>query len=306
MGSKRFVLSLNTTGSDYQVEEAAEAERAAHELGAELKVLYAEGDAVRQSEELLNEIYSRSGRPYAIVVQPVGTPLKQVANAAITAGIGWVVLNRDADYLEELRSRSKVPVLEVTTDHTEIGRIQGLQMVALLPNGGHVLYLEGPILSQEAQQRKEGTLETKSQDITLHSMRSQWGRQHAAAVVEGFLRLSTSHESKIALIAAHSDSIAMGARDAFEGISDPVERHHWLSLPFLGCHGCKNSGQVWTENGLLTATVHMPLLTGLAFRLVDKAMSGSNVDAVTVVVPQSFPPVERLKPRNSVTVGMTR
>jgi hypothetical protein len=43
-----------------------------------------------------------------------------VAQAAINAGLGWPVLNRDASYIAELRQASKVPIFGVSSD--QVGR----------------------------------------------------------------------------------------------------------------------------------------------------------------------------------------
>jgi len=294
--NNRFVLSLITRENDYQAEEATEAERVAYQLGVDLNILYAEGDAVNQSQQLLEQVYAADEkRPAGCIVQPVGTSLPQVASAACAKGIGWVVLNRDADYLPELIRMAKAPAFEVTTDHMEIGRIQGRQMAVLLPQGGMALYLEGPSGSPAVQQRKAGMLETKPANIQLCVIRSQWGRHHAAEAVASWLRLATSRQEKLGLVAAQSDTLAMGAREAIESNVPPSERARWLALPFLGCDGCRNTGQAWTDQHLLTATVHVPLLSGVAIRLLQSALRGARVEPRTLMMPESYPPIAQLK-----------
>src|SRR4029077_7170242 len=132
--------------NDYQIEQAQAAEQAARSLGVELQTLYANNDAITQSTQILKAVQSaESLRPDAIIFEPVGgTALPQVARAAVSAGIGWAVLNRESSYVPELRKSSKVPVFTITSDHVEIGRIQGQQFAALLPQGGAVLYVQGP------------------------------------------------------------------------------------------------------------------------------------------------------------------
>ena len=141
MKKPKFVVSLTTRDNDYQQEQALSAQQAAAKAGVEIELLYAENDAVLQSQQLLKVIQtSPEFRPAGIIFEPVGgTAMPQVAKAAVTAGIGWVVLNRDAEYLAELRRVSKVPAFSITSDHTEIGRIQGRQIAALLPSGGSIL-----------------------------------------------------------------------------------------------------------------------------------------------------------------------
>jgi ribose transport system substrate-binding protein len=301
-----FILSLITRESDYQVEEAAEAERVARQFGVELNVLYADNDAVTQSQQLLDKICGHDADQSAgIIVQPVGTSLRQVAHAASSAGIGWVVLNRDADYLAELRRTSKAPAFEVTMDHVEIGRIQGRQMAALLPEGGMALYLEGPSTNPTALQRKAGMLETKPANIQLRTIRSQWGKHHAATAVASWLCLSTSHQIRFGLVAAQSDTLAMGAREAIESELSVSERDQWLALPFLGCDGCVNTGRKWTDEHLLTATVRVPLLSGTAINLLLKALTGKPVEPRTLIMPEPYPAIAELRERRP-TAGSPR
>src|ERR1700720_785354 len=127
MKKLRFLVSLTTRDNDYQLEQAAAAQEAARRLGADLEILYADNDAITQSTQILKAIQvAPELRPDAIVFEPVGaTALPQVARTAVGAGICWAVLNRDASYVPELRKTSKVPIFTVTSDHVEIGRIQG-------------------------------------------------------------------------------------------------------------------------------------------------------------------------------------
>ncbi|MGC2057201.1 MAG: substrate-binding domain-containing protein, partial [Candidatus Sulfotelmatobacter sp.] len=159
----RFLVSLHTRENDFQVAQAQTAEATAHKLASAVEILFADNDAVNQSTQLLKAIQNQvESRPDAIVVEPFGgTALPQVARAASAAGIGWAVLNRKPDYLSDLRKPATAPMFAVSSNHFEIGRIQGRQFAALLPRGGSVLYIEGPSQSSSAQEREAGMLETK-------------------------------------------------------------------------------------------------------------------------------------------------
>ena len=127
MGNLRILISLTTNDNDYQVEQANAAEQAAHKHGIDLKIIYSDNDAINQSTQILKVIQEaeEADRPNAIIFEPVGgTALPQVARAAVNQGIAWVVLNREATYVPELRGLGKAPVFVVTVDHVEIGRIQ--------------------------------------------------------------------------------------------------------------------------------------------------------------------------------------
>src|ERR1043166_5776121 len=146
MKKLRVAVSLVTTENDYQLEQATAAEQTGNSLGVEVEVIFADGDAITQSQQLLKMIQSDSvARPQAIMVEPAGaTGLPQVARAAASSGIAWVLLNHEGNYISELRQAYAVPIFMVGSDHAEIGRIQGRQFAALLRRGGRILYIQGP------------------------------------------------------------------------------------------------------------------------------------------------------------------
>ena len=297
MDDLKFLISLTNNDNDYQQEQAAAAQKAAQRLQVGLEIVYAQNDAITQSQQLLKIIQSGTrSRPDAIVFEPVGaTALLQVARAAVAAGIGWVVLNRDVDYLSELRRFPKVPAFAITSNHVEIGRIQGRQMAALLRKGGCVLYIEGPKESSAARQRTAGMNETKPVEVQIKTLRAQWTEGSAFKAVSSWQRLSTSRDSHISLICAQDDSMAMGARRAFQEQSGPGEREKWLGLPFTGCDGLANTGQAWVRNGALAATIVVPPNAGLALEmLVQEIRKGVQAPERTLTVPSSFPSVEVL------------
>jgi ribose transport system substrate-binding protein len=297
MKKLKFIVSLTNNDNDYQIEQAANAEAAAKRLGVEVQIIHAENDSVNQSQQLLKIIQSRTqALPDGIIFEPVGgTALPQVARAAAMAGIGWVVLNRDAEYIAELRKAFQVPVFSITSDHEQIGRIQGRQFAAILPHGGSVLYIQGPSESLAAKQRTSGMQETKPVGVQVKMMKAQWTEASAHRTVSSWLRLSTSRQTQLDLIAAQDDSMALGARKAFQEELDPVVRERWLKLPFIGCDGLPNSGQTWVRRGLLTATIFVPPNAGNALEiLVQSLQSGTLPAERSLIEPVPIPTLEAL------------
>ena len=179
-----FLVSLTNDDNDYQQEQAKAAETAARRLDVDIKIIHAGNDAVTQSQQLLEFIQSRTLRPDAIVFEPVGsTGFPQVARAAGAAGMGWAILNHEVDYIPELRRTFKVPAFSISSDHEEVGKIQGKQFAALLPQGGSVLYIEGPTNSSAAHQRTAGMNRTKPANIVVKTMRGNWTEESAYRAV---------------------------------------------------------------------------------------------------------------------------
>jgi ribose transport system substrate-binding protein len=297
MKKLRFLVSLTTDDNDYQIEQSESAEQAARKTGVEVQIVHAQNDAINQSTQILKAVQSQKElRPDAIIFEPVGgTALPQVARAAASAGIGWVVLNRDASYVEELRRTSTAPIFAISSDHVEIGRIQGRQMGALLRGGGSVLYIQGPSENSAAKERTAGMQETKPNNIQVTVLKAQWTQESAQRSVRSWLKLTTSQKAAMDLVSAQDDSMAMGARDAFKELTNEDERERWLKLPFTGCDGLPKTGQAWVRSGLLVATVFVPPNTGQAIEMLVDAMQNRKMPPERVLtVPVSIPALDAL------------
>jgi ribose transport system substrate-binding protein len=297
MANLRFIVSLITKDNDYQVEQAAAAQAAAQKVGVDAQILYADDDAITQSTQLLKAIQSDAAmRPHAIVFEPVGgTAFPQVAQAAVSAKIGWAALNREADYIPKLRKTAQVPVFTISSDHKEIGRIQGRQFAALLPKGGCVLYIQGPSENSAARDRTAGMQMTAPHNVQIISLRGRWTEESAQRAVESWLRLNTSNKTQIDVVGAQNDLMAIGARKAFDGVTNIADRERWLRLPFTGVDGLMKTGQTWVRGGTLAATVVVPTNAGQAILMMTEALkTGKDVAERTLTIPESLPEIEKL------------
>ena len=299
MAKLRILVSLTTDDNDYQIEQAQSADEAAKRLGVTAEIIYAGNDAISQSTQLLKAVQAApETRPNAIVFEPVGgTALPQVARAAVAVGIGWAILNREANYIEELRKTSTTPIFAISSDHLEIGRIQGRQFAALLPRGGAVLYIQGPSENSAAKDRTLGMQETKPANIQIIALRGQWTEESAQRAVRSWLKLSTSQKTAVDIVGAQDDSMAVGARKAFEELPE-ADRERWLKLPFTGCDGLPKTGQSWVRSGLLAATVFVPPNAGQAIEMFVQAIQQSkHLPDRVLTVPTSIPPLSTLSAR---------
>lgn len=297
MKKLRFLVSLTTRENDYQLEQAAAAQDAARRLGADLEILYADNDAITQSTQILKTVQAAPQlRPDAIVFEPVGaTSLPQVARTAVGAGICWAVLNREAEYLTELRKTSRVPIFSVSSDHQEIGKIQGQQFAALLPRGGSILYIQGPSENSAAKDRTEGMHSALPSKIQVTALRGQWTEESAYKSISSWLRLNLARKGGIDLVGAQNDAMAIGARKSFEELIQGEEREQWLRLPYTGVDGLPKTGQAWVRTGTLKATVIVPPNAGQAISMIAEALkTGSGIPERSYTTASSFPLLEKL------------
>jgi ribose transport system substrate-binding protein len=294
----RLLISLMTRENDYQLEQAASAQESAASLGIDAQIIFADNDAITQGTQLLKIIQADPAtRPDAIVCEPVGGPcLPQVARAAVQAGIPWVLLNREAEYIAELRRTApRLPIFSIGSDQKEVGRIQGQQLGALVRNGGGVLQIQGPSENSTAKDRTQGMQSALPPHIPVTTLRGQWTEESAQRSVESWLRLNTSQKISISAIAGQNDAMAMGARKAFSMMDNNTDRDRWLRLPYVGCDGVTKTGQSWVRTGMLTATVIIPATAGRAISILHQALlTEVRPPERTFTTPESFPPVTQL------------
>jgi ribose transport system substrate-binding protein len=300
MAKFRFLISLVTKDNDYQREQAAAAAETAKSLGVDTQIVYADSDPITQSQQLLEVIQSARASEYTgIIVEPCGgTSMTQVARAAIKSNIGWVVLNREIDAIAELRRLASVPVFSISSDHEEIGRIQGRQFSGLLPKGGSVLYLQGPSASQVAQRRAEGVQDARPHNVSLKVLKcANWTEAGGYQAVSSWLRVTVAQKERLDLCSGQNDLIAMGARKALKEIVAGSSASAFSGLRFTGVDGLPKTGQAWTQSGVLAATVIVPPNTVPALKMLVKATNEKSQPAEqTLVAPYSFPELSQLRP----------
>lgn len=291
----RVVVALPDRSNEFQHLQAADAQAAASRLGIEIEVLDADSNAILQIQQVFKFIHGQE-RPRAILIEPVATDgMERVAQKAAAAGIGVGILNCTVGYIDTLRGQyPQLPFFMLGSDQGEIGRLQGRQMRLLLPGGGTVLYIHGPLSATAARERFQGMQEaTAGAALQTVVIDSQWTEESAEQVVRKWLRLKTTEGLRIDLVACQDDAMARGARRAFEAAPDVAGQ--WGDLPFLGIDGVPSVGQKMVLDGQLTATVVMPSNTGPALDAIGRWLrSGIMPPASIRVAVSSFPPEDRL------------
>jgi ribose transport system substrate-binding protein len=200
--------------------------------------------------------------------------------------------NSEVDYIKQLRKSPNVPVFTVTQGQREIGQLQGKQLTALLPEGGSVLYVEGPSMSSVAVQRREGMESAKPRNVRITTIHSDWNEESAYQGTKTRLQLASSREESFDLVAAQSHELALGARKAFRNIDNQEQREKWL--------GSGISGQVkpLVDGGILTAAVITSVTMELALKLFVRAIETKVQPAErSVVEALSYPDLEKMAAR---------
>jgi ribose transport system substrate-binding protein len=294
----RIVVSLPNDNA-YQREQKVVARSTAQRLGLDLQVIQAADDSTNQSQQLLKIVESSAeAQPNAFLVEPLSvTGLRRVAEAAVAKGIAWVMSNSEVDYIKQLRKSPRVPVFTVTQGQREIGQLHGKQLAALLPQGGSVLYIEGPSMSSVAVQRREGMESAKSRNIWITTIHSNWNEESAYQSASTRLQLASSRGESFDLVAAQSHELALGARKAFRNIDNLELREKWLGLRFIGS-GISGQVKPLVDAGVLAAAVVTSVTMEVALKLLVRAIETQVQPAErNVVEATSYPDLKKMAAR---------
>jgi ABC-type sugar transport system substrate-binding protein len=268
--------------------------------GFPVRVFTAGGDSSKQVEQIqacLRE--PKTKRPTAILVWPVlEAALLSCAFAAARLGIAWVLLGRRCTYMAALREAFPgLAVFSIWADQREIGRIQGQQFKALLPEGGELVYLRGPLGASSAQQRFEGAQQVlKDSAINLFAVTSDWTIDGGARAMKDWLQIFNRREFPKFLVGSQNDDMAMGARRALEETARVRSDFSIEQIRFTGCDGAPEYGRRLVTAGKLTATVIMPSNGGRAVSELAPTLLSARPppEAEIALAPTSFPELDVL------------
>jgi ABC-type sugar transport system substrate-binding protein len=298
--ARRLALFLMDDGS-YQELLREECIASARHHSFTTRVFSADNDAEKQVaaiERCLAE--PENTRPTVVMVSPVReSALRATATAATRLGVGWVLLNRWTDFMTSLyRQYPQLPVFCISADQHEVGRIQGRQFEALLPRGGELLYIRGPIGTSTVMRRFAGVQEVlASTSIRTFTVNSDWSMEGGENAMKEWLQIFQGRRKlPMLLVGAQNDSMGIGAQKALmRELRDP--RYPSAShVRFTGCDGSPNHGLRWVSEGKLTATVVIPPVAGRAISEIASMLSGGPKPPEEILLrPSSFPEIHVLE-----------
>jgi len=290
-------LFLRSTDNDYQQRLKEVGIREAKRQGFELIIESAQNDPARQAEQVRAAINNASAsKLVGILVSVVRDDvMPDLARESAKAGIDFALLN-EGSYVDELRAEQPTsPVFVVTPDQTDIGRIHGRQVRALVGESGAVLCVTGPMSTVMAQQRLAGLKETLGDKFTVTELNADWTSERARMVVERWANELPSNAQLPGMFVAHNDEMALGIRQALRDFSS--RRDVPLGNLFItGCDGSQTFGQRLVREGRIKCTVIMPPASGVAMELIAKHRSKDEFPAIRTVQPvASFPALTALR-----------
>jgi len=289
-------LFLRSSDNDYQQRLKEFGLREAKHHGFDMVVETAENDPSRQVEQIRAAIkHAPKTKLVALLVSSVhDVVLPDLVREAAEAGLDWALLN-EGMFIDEIHNQyPSRAIFAVTADQTEIGRIHGRQVQALVGDKGKVLTVTGPMTMVLAQRRLDGLKEVLADHFGLIELTADWTSERARMAVEGWANKVSTDDEMPGMFVAHNDEMALGIRQA---LRDAVSKR---GLPFAdacitGCDGSQTFGQRLVREGRIKATVIMPPTTGAAIEWISRVHTRGELPPVRVLQPvTSFPVLSSL------------
>jgi ribose transport system substrate-binding protein len=274
-GKRVFVLLIgNKERGDvnhFQLLQEDTAVTEGRRLGLAVDVAFAPGF------DQLRALKKRVGDPAspvdAVVTEPANISTMDLMMSELRGKTGLVILSAWGPSIESAARAwgEGLPFGTVGTDHTKVGEIQGRQVKALLPQGGRVLYVAGPLRSSAAQQRLDGLKSQVGAGVRVEEISAgQWTESDGIVAFNDWYRVAKSGDPVVPVVAAGNDELAIGARRACEALPSAAHREALLRSKFLGVDACPTFGQRLVAEKQLHASVLTPANTGLALALVHR------------------------------------
>lgn len=271
-------------------EESATAESRKAGLAAE--ILFAPGfDHLRVIRKRLG---NTAAPPVdAVIVEPESITTTELILKDLKGRCGLVLLNAWLpEVAEYARTWGKgLPFGTVSTDHTQLGKIQGQQANGFVREGGQVLCVTGPHRSSAAVERLEGLRSSLRPEVTVYDTAAGgWTEADGAGAFNSWYGIYKTRTFRVDVIAGQSDELAVGARRAAEALTNPAHRELFRKAKVLGVDACPAFGRKLVDEGVLTASVITPANTGEAMRrLKDFWDSGLPFPLKALTHPEPYP-----------------
>jgi len=260
-------------------------------LGFEIEVAFAPGfDQLRTVKRRMGDAGPAVD---AVVTEPANNATMDLMLGELRGRSGLIILSAWGPSIEQAATSwgKDLPMGSVGTDHLRVGEIQGRQVSALLPHGGRVLYVTGPLRSSAAQQRLSGLKSQLGPAVRLEEISAgQWTESDGIVAFNDWYRVAKAHDPVLPVIAAGNDELALGARRACEALANAQHRETLLRARFLGVDACPTFGQKLIAEKQLHASVLTPANTGLALGHLHRYWTeGTRVPLRSFTEAQPFP-----------------
>jgi len=209
----------------------------------------------------------------AVVVEAASVATASLILKSLQGRTGLILLNVwDPGFEPPLAAwGAGLPAGTISQPQAEIGRIQGRQLSAALPERANVLVVTGPPRSSAARERLEGLRSAVRPDVTLHTTEAnQWSETDGILAFNSWYGVFKSRRDEIHAIAGQSDDLAVGAGKAGGAVASAEHARMFGRARLFGAGACPGYGKEMVDEGRLVASVTIRPNAGMAVAMLRR------------------------------------
>jgi ABC-type sugar transport system substrate-binding protein len=314
---RRIALFLSLPNETTQA-WVSDAKKEARRYNLEVIEYWYENSTQKQTRQISECIFNDLADALIIMPARFSGPARLIAQA-VSKNKPVVLLNRTAGDMNPDVAWS-LPQLNlqypsvlaacVTPDEIEIGRLQGRQIRALLPDGGTVLYVQGDTMTSAAMDRTTGMEEIIRGDARyrIGKVDGKWNAESAKTAVLDWLNVVRSDDTlRLDLVCSQSEMMIPGIQAALSSGANESVGSRLRQALLICCNGLPASKRE-VDKGILAATIEIPLRIPPAIRLVGEYWNMGKLppEPELKLQPTSYPPLDALANRASrPPIGVT-
>jgi ABC-type sugar transport system substrate-binding protein len=265
--------------------------------------------SVEQNHAISDCVFHDTADAFLILPASVSGPAALLAQAA-SKGKAVILLDRLTHDLDPATSWSLprirqdhpgVLAVRVSPDEVAIGRVQGRQVLALLPKGGTVLYVQGNMMTAGAVHRTAGFEEVLAGQpgYKVGKVDGGWTSPRAEAGLHAWLSLVLIDVSYCPdLVVSQSEVMVEGIRRALARSGREFSRPELERLPITACDGMPAFKRAVDEHRL-AATIEIPSRTAAAMQVLGDFWTRGTppTELELLLPPDSYPSLKDLARR---------
>jgi ribose transport system substrate-binding protein len=295
---KTVVLLLDDISNRYQQLLVRKAREQAEQLKIRLlDVQFAGGSGWSQLETINDHLRTTPPADAMLVLLAGDQHTGGWLERAVGRNIAVVFLNRIPPWVGEVRSKfPRALIAGVAPAQLAVGQVQAAQAMRLVRPGAFTILITGAARTPAAIERQRGFLEAVKRQLVVTQIDGQWSPQVAERALLEWLQIGAERGQTIDLVVCQNDAMVVGARRALAKHAKLLGRPELVNIPFIGCDGLEEEGQAMVRQGILTATVLLPVTTPKALDILQRYWNSHAQTATVLLGVESFPPLEKIRP----------
>ena len=230
---------------------------------------------------------------HAVVFEPSSLSTMDVLLRELHGRAGLVLLNASSAAIESA-ARSwerRLPFGTVSTDHAASAASRASSCARLRRADRALRHRTAALVGRAGTAGRAAGDAWRDAAEVVDTEAGAWTEAAGITAFGDWYRIFKARNPRLAAVAAQSDELALGVRQAIRALTDAGHRATLEQAKLFGVDACPGYGRRLVDDGTLTASVTTPANTGLALQLLHGFWSAQRpLPLRSFTAPSPYPP----------------